>query len=208
MNDRIRMFLIAGISLTLFGQLQADKGKIKMEQHKIATFAGGCFWCMEPPFDKLDGVVETIVGYAGGKTENPTYKDVSAGSTGHCEAMEVHYDPTKVTYPELLAVFWKNIDPTDAGGQFVDRGTQYRSEIFYHDETQKKEALKSKDDLSKSGVFDKPIVTNVTPASVFYPAEDYHQDYYRKNPIRYKIYRYGSGRDQFLKKVWSPEVAK
>ena len=167
-----------------------------------ATFAGGCFWCMEPPFEKLAGVSEVISGYTGGQKENPTYEEVSAGKTGHLEAVEVIYDPAKVSYSELLDVFWRQIDATDPGGQFVDRGSQYRSAIFYHSKEQKELAEKSRNDLQRSGKFQKPIVTEILPASKFYRAEDYHQDYYKKNPIRYKFYRFNSGRDRFLKKVW------
>lgn len=168
----------------------------------VAIFAGGCFWCMEHPFDKLEGVVDTIVGYTGGHVENPTYEEVSSGTTGHLEAVKVVYDPGKISYRELLQVFWRNINPTDPGGQFVDRGPQYRSAIFYLTEEQKEEAERSKRELQESGRFSSPIVTEILPAGPFYPAEEYHQDYYRKNPLRYRFYRYGSGRDQFLKKVW------
>jgi len=172
---------------------------------EIATFAGGCFWCMEKPFEKLEGVIEVVSGYTGGHKENPTYKEVSAGITGHAETVQVTYDPSKITYLKLLDVFWKQIDPTDSGGQFADRGTPYRTEIFYHTDEQKRLAKKSKETLEKTGIFDKPIVTEITPASTFYMAESYHQDYYKNNPIRYKYYRRGSGRDQFLKKIWGRE---
>jgi peptide methionine sulfoxide reductase msrA/msrB len=167
-----------------------------------AIFAGGCFWCMEPPYEKLEGVKEVVSGYTGGQKENPTYKEVSAGGTGHAEAVEIIYDPQKVSYEILLDVLWRQIDPTDPDGQFVDRGSQYRSAIFYLNDEQKTLALKSKERLERSGRFSKPLVTEIVPASRFYRAEEYHQDYYRKNPIRYNLYRYGSGRDQFLKKVW------
>lgn len=167
-----------------------------------AIFAGGCFWCMEPPFEKLDGVQAVISGYIGGEKDNPTYREVSAGITGHTEAVEISYDPTKISYEKLLEVFWKNIDPTDERGQFVDRGSQYRSGIFYLDEDQKKQAEASRDQLGKSGRFDRPIVTEIVAATRFYPAEDYHQDYYKENSTRYKFYRYNSGRDQFLAKTW------
>lgn len=170
--------------------------------NKIATFAGGCFWCMEPPFEKLDGVKSVVSGYMGGHKKSPTYKEVSAGSTGHTEVVQVTYDPQKVTYKELLDIFWRNIDPTDAGGQFVDRGSQYRSGVFYHSEEQKKLATQSKDTLEKNGPFKKKVISEITEAGVFYKAEDYHQDYYKKSPIRYKYYRYRSGRDQFLEKYW------
>jgi peptide methionine sulfoxide reductase msrA/msrB len=169
---------------------------------KIATFAGGCFWCTEADFEKTAGVVKVISGYTGGKKENPAYEEVSGGSTGHLEAIQVYYDPTKITYEDLLDVFWRHIDPTDGGGQFVDRGGQYRSAIFYHDEGQKSLAEKSKEALEKSGKFQKPIATEILMLSKFYAAEDYHQDYYKKSPLRYQYYRFGSGRDQFLENVW------
>ncbi len=169
---------------------------------KIATFAGGCFWCTESDFEKISGVLKVKSGYTGGKKENPTYKEVSAGATGHVEAIQVYYDPEKVSYEKLLEVFWRHIDPTDSGGQFVDRGPQYASAIFYHNEEQRKAAEKSKEELSKSGKFAEPIVTPILKFTRFYDAEEYHQDYYKKNQLRYASYRHGSGRDQFLKKVW------
>lgn len=165
-----------------------------------ATFAGGCFWCMEPPFDKLDGVISTISGYTGGTTKNPTYEEVSAGTTGHAESVEVTYDPKKITYAKLLDVFWHNIDPLTPNRQFCDSGSQYRTAIFYHDETQKRLAEESKKALGKR--FKKPIVTQIVPAKEFYPAEEYHQNYYIKNPLRYKFYRYTCGRDRRLEEVW------
>ena len=167
-----------------------------------ATFAGGCFWCMEPPFDKLDGVVATISGYTGGHTADPTYEEVSAGTTGHLEALQVIYDPAKIGYAQLLEVFWQSINPTDPEGQFVDRGPQYRSAIFYHDTEQQQLAESSKQQLNASGRFRQPVVTPILPAGPFYPAEEYHQDYYQKNPLRYKFYRHKSGRDQFLEGIW------
>lgn len=167
-----------------------------------ATFAGGCFWCMEPPFDKLDGVISTTVGYTGGQEKNPTYKEVASGRTGHAEAIEVVFDAARVTYAELLDVFWRNIDPTQVDGQFVDKGRQYRTAIFYHNEEQERLAVASRRGLENSGRFDKNIVTEIVPATGFYRAEEYHQGYYKKNPVRYKLYRYGSGRAQFLRKVW------
>jgi peptide methionine sulfoxide reductase msrA/msrB len=169
-----------------------------------AIVAGGCFWCMEPPFEKLDGVIEVISGYTGGNKENPTYESYGAG--GHVEAVQIIYDPSKITYSELLDVFWRQIDPTDPNGQFVDRGPEYRSAIFYNDEEQKRLAEKSKEELGKSGKFGKQIVTEIIPASTFYKAEEYHQDYYKKNTIRYKFYRYNSGRDQYLKKIWGDKM--
>jgi peptide methionine sulfoxide reductase msrA/msrB len=168
-----------------------------------ATFAGGCFWCTESDFEKFDGVVEVISGYVGGQTRNPTYQEVSAGGTGHAEAIRVRYDPQKITYNQLLDIFWRHVDPTDAGGQFVDRGSQYRPAIFYHDDEQKRQAEESKRRLETSGRFNKAIATEIVPVSEFYHAEDYHQDYYKKNPLRYKMYRSNSGRDQFLEKVWA-----
>jgi len=170
-----------------------------------ATFAGGCFWCMVPPFEKLDGVKGVISGYTGGHKDNPTYEEVSSGKTGHVEAIEVTFDPSKITYEKLLDVFWRQIDPTDPGGQFVDRGSQYRSVIFFHTPEQKALAEKSKEALARSGRFSKTIATEILPAGKFYKAEEYHQDYWKKNPIRYKFYRYNSGRDQFLKKVRGDE---
>ncbi len=167
-----------------------------------ATFAGGCFWCMVPPFEKLDGVKEVISGYTGGHKDNPTYEEVSSGRTGHVEAIEVTFDPAKISYEKLLDVFWRQVDPTDPGGQFVDRGSQYRSVIFFHTPEQKAAAEKSKKALARSGRFSKTTVTEILPAGKFYRAEEYHQDYWKKNPIRYKFYRFNSGRDQFLKKVW------
>ncbi len=173
------------------------------ENLKKATFAGGCFWCMEPPFDKLDGVISTTSGYTGGTEKNPSYKEVSAGATGHAEAVQILYDPEKISYETLLDVFWRNIDPTTPNRQFVDVGAQYRSAIFYHDEAQRRLAEASKEKLAASGRFDKPLVTEIVPITEFYPAEEYHQDYYQKNPLRYKFYRYGSGRDQYLEEVWA-----
>ena len=175
------------------------------EKSEIATFAGGCFWCTESDLEKIDGVKEVISGYTGGQKMNPTYEEVSMGGTGHAEAVQVHYDPSVVTYKALLDVFWRHINPTDAGGQFVDRGSQYRSEIFYHTEAQKQDALASKKALEDSRVFDKPIVTHITKFEKFYPAEEYHQDYYKKNSNRYTYYRWGSGRDKFLEKTWKDE---
>ncbi len=169
---------------------------------KIATFAGGCFWCVESDFDKVEGVISTTSGYIGGDTENPTYKKVSAGGTGHAEAVQIEYDPTKVTYAELLKVFWRNIDPTTPNRQFCDGGSQYRAEIFYHDESQRELAEQSKQAVEATKSFAAPIVTQITMASKFYPAEEYHQDYYLKNPVRYKIYRYGCGRDKRLEQLW------
>jgi len=168
----------------------------------VATFAGGCFWCMEGPFDKLQGVISTTSGYTGGHTKNPTYKQTSTGRTGHTEAVQIVYDPEQVSYEKLLDVFWHNIDPTTPDQQFCDRGSQYRSEIFYHNDEQKQLAEASKAALNKNKPFREPIVTQVSKASTFYAAEDYHQDYYRKNPIRYRYYRHGCGRDKRLEQLW------
>ena len=172
----------------------------------MATFAGGCFWCVEADFDKVPGVVRTISGYTGGELEKPTYQQVAGGGTGHLESVEVHYDPARVTYEELLAAFWRMVDPTDAAGQFFDRGEEYTTAIFYHDEPQKRAAEQSKAALSASGRYDKPVVTPIRPAETFYPAEDYHQDYHRSNPLRYKFYRYRSGRDRYLEKTWGEDL--
>jgi peptide methionine sulfoxide reductase msrA/msrB len=170
---------------------------------RTAVFAGGCFWCTESDFEKVDGVIEVISGYTGGDIANPTYKQVSQGGTGHVEAVKVVYDLTKITYEELLEVFWRHIDPTDARGQFVDRGSQYRSVIFYASQEEKRLAEASKKKLEDSGPFDQPVVTDILPLGPFYPAEEYHQDYHKKNPIRYHWYRYSSGRDKFLEKHWA-----
>jgi peptide-methionine (S)-S-oxide reductase len=167
-----------------------------------ATFAGGCFWCMEHPFDALPGVQSVTSGYTGGQKVNPTYKEVSAGGTGHAEAVQIVYDPSKITYGKLLDVFWHNIDPTTKDRQFCDSGHQYRSAIFYHTEEQHKEALQSKAELEKTKPFKEPVATEIDPAGVFYPAEEYHQHYYKKNPIRYWYYRNGCGRDRRLKELW------
>ncbi|MBM3303251.1 MAG: peptide-methionine (S)-S-oxide reductase MsrA, partial [Deltaproteobacteria bacterium] len=190
--------MASSLSFCLFGVLMSiTPARAKNE---IATFAGGCFWCMRPPFEKLNGVAKVVSGYTGGTGENPTYEDYA--EKGHIEAIQITYDPSIISYTRLLEVFWRQIDPTDPGGQFVDRGLQYRSAIFYHDEEQKKLAERSKEQLATSGRFDKPIVTEILKASVFYTAEDYHQDYHVKNPLRYKFYRSRSGRDQFLEKTW------
>jgi peptide-methionine (S)-S-oxide reductase len=171
-------------------------------ERQTATFAGGCFWCMEGPFEKLSGVKSAVSGYVGGQKKNPTYEEVSSGGTGHAEAVQVVYDPAKVSYEKLLEVFWHNIDPLQANAQFCDRGSQYRSAIFYHDDAQKAAALQSKSALEASGRFPKPIVTEIVAASTFYPAEEYHQDFYKRNPLRYNSYRVGCGRDRRLKELW------
>ena len=172
----------------------------------IATFAGGCFWCVESDFDHVKGVLRTTSGYAGGHTKNPTYKDVSEGGTGHIEVVQIAYDPNQVSYEQLLDVFWRSVDPTDDGGQFCDRGHSYRTAIFPNDAEQKRLALASKESLSASQVLKAPIVTQIAEQSVFYPAEDYHQDYYLKNPVRYHFYRGSCGRDKVVKKVWGEQA--
>lgn len=175
---------------------------IERDKYSVATVAGGCFWCMEPPFEKLDGVVSVISGYSGGTEVNPTYEQVASGSTGHTESVEILYDPEKITYEEILNVFWMNIDPTQVDGQFADRGKQYRTVIFYYDDEQKMKAEESKKKLEESGKFDSPIVTTIEPFTAFYNAEDYHQDYYKKNSLHYKAYKKGSGREGFLERTW------
>ncbi len=171
-----------------------------------AIFAGGCFWCMEPPFDQLDGVVSTTSGYIGGMRVNPKYEEVSAGRTGHTEAVRIVYDPARISYERLLQVFWRNHDPLTASGQFCDKGTQYRPGIFYTTDEQRRLAEESKAALEKSGRFDQPIVTEITAATPFYPAEEYHQDYYLKNPLRYKLYSTSCGRARRLKQLWGEEA--
>ena len=211
---RILLILLAAALITVNGCQKTDlvqqgvKNEVTKEDTNLlkATFAGGCFWCTEADFEKLPGVVKVISGYTGGHKENPTYEEVSSGTTGHVEAVQVYYNPPKISYEELLDAFWKHIDPTDSGGQFVDRGSQYRSVIFYHDEEQKRLAEKSKQALNKSGRFDKPVVTEIIKVKKFYEAEEYHQDYYKKHALKYRYYRYGSGRDQFITKVWGKDL--
>ena len=198
---RVLLFVLTAGVISLAGQEPPTVAE-GASALKKATFAGGCFWCMEPPFDELDGVVSTTSGYTGGRQKNPTYAAVSAGRTGHTEAVEVLYDPAKITYAQLLEVFWRNIDPLTRDRQFCDRGSQYRSAIFYHDAEQERLASGSKDRLERSGRFTDPIVTEIARAGAFYAAEDYHQDYYLKNPLRYKFYRYRCGRERRLKQVW------
>jgi peptide methionine sulfoxide reductase msrA/msrB len=200
--------LVLGFILTAWRYDDSQEfggNSIMSGEYATATFAGGCFWCVEADFEKRDGVVKVISGYSGGHVDSPTYEQVSAGRTGHVEAVQVIYDPQKVSYQELLDFFWKHVDPTDPGGQFVDRGAQYRTVIFYHDDEQRRLAEESRRGLEKAGRFDKPVVTEIVPFSTFYTAEDYHQDYYKKNPTRYQYYRFASGRDQFLKKVSSDQ---
>ncbi len=170
---------------------------------ELATFAGGCFWCMVKPFDEMPGIHRIVSGYTGGHVENPTYEQVCSETTGHVEAVQITFDPERFPYQKLLDIYWQQIDPTDAGGQFHDRGSSYRPVIFYHSEKQREEAEASKQALEASGRFDKPIAVAIEPASAFYPAEEYHQDYYKKNPLRYKYYSEGSGRTAFIKRHWN-----
>ncbi|TEB07855.1 Peptide methionine sulfoxide reductase MsrA/MsrB [Pelotomaculum schinkii] len=169
---------------------------------ELATFAGGCFWCMAAPFEKMDGVIHVVSGYTGGYTENPTYKEVCSGSTGHHEAVQITFEPSQISYDKLLEIFWQQIDPTDPGGQFNDRGQSYQTAIFYHDDEQRRKAEASKKALDESERFQKPVATKILPAKTFYPAEEYHQDFHKKNSFRYALYRQGSGRDEFIKKHW------
>ena len=212
------LFLISGVIIALLvafvsiraassGDSKAQK-PVASQSGKLekATFAGGCFWCMEHPFDELPGVVSVTSGYTGGSKKNPTYEEVSAGGTGHAESVQIVYDPTKISYEKLLAVYWHNIDPTVKDRQFCDYGHQYRSAIFYHTEEQRRLALQSKEALEKNKPFREQVVTEITPAGEFYPAEEYHQHYYKKNPLRYKYYRTGCGRDRRLKELWGNEA--
>jgi peptide methionine sulfoxide reductase msrA/msrB len=196
-------------SLTFLAVLMVGLGcvapAVAGEQKEVALFGGGCFWCMEPPFEELEGVFEVTAGYAGGSKETADYQQVSSGGTEHYEAVRVVYDPAKVSYAQLLEVFWRQIDPTDSGGQFADRGSQYKTAIFYQNEGQRELAEKSKAALAASGLFDRPIATKVLPAVPFYEAEEYHQDYYRKNYSHYAAYKEGSGRQTFLEKTWPRE---
>lgn len=213
MRKLLMSLLTATIAVGVLLAYAGDKQEIsqtlvalKGRNLAIATFAGGCFWCVEAGFEKVPGVVEAVSGYTGGQMKDPTYKQVSSGSTGHLESVEVFYDPKRISYKGLLAAFWRQIDPTDAGGQFVDRGGQYTTAIFYKDDQQKRAAEESRDALQDSGRFDKPIATAIRPVGDFYPAEDYHQDYYEENPVRYSFYRYRSGRDQYLEKTWGQDL--
>ena len=183
----------------------ASNSPVSAAPLKKAIFAGGCFWCMQPSFDRTPGVVATTVGYTGGTKPNPTYEEVSSGRTGHLEAIAVEYDPSQVTYPKLLDVFWHSIDPTDAGGQFADQGSQYKSAIFYADDIEKDLAEASKKGLEDSRHFKAPIMTVIVPAKPFYPAEEYHQHYYLKNVLHYKMYKKGSGRADFLRRNWGQD---
>ena len=214
MNNKQKILLVLGLVGLLAWQFVGATGSQVATKAAVqpapagtetATFAGGCFWCMEPPFEKLDGVIEAVSGYTGGTVENPTYGQVCTHTTGHVEAIQVRFDPTKISYNDLLEVFWRQIDPTDDGGQFVDRGSSYMSAIFTKDDTQKEAAAASLARLEESGRFDNPVVTPIRDASEFYPAEEYHQDYYKKKSIKYKYYRLLSGRDRFLDNAWGSD---
>ena len=201
-------WLTWGLPACTDAQQETTTEMTKTENLAKATFAGGCFWCMQPAFDLQKGVVRTTVGYTGGHVVNPTYEQVVSETTGHREAIQVLYDPQQIAYETLLDIYWHNIDPTQADGQFADRGESYQTAIFYHDEQQKALAEKSKQELAASGRFKGPIMTEIIPAEPFYPAEEYHQKYYKKNPLRYKMYKIGSGREGFLESVWEEENSK
>lgn len=202
MFSRLRPLILSLAATALCAPAAFAQPASAPDGHAVATFAGGCFWCMEPPFDKLDGVLSTTSGYTDGHTENPTYRQVTSGRTGHTEAVQVVYDPAKVSFEQLVEVFWKNIDPTDIDGQFCDRGSQYRPTLFHHDAAQREIAERSLADLQRNKPFSQPVNTPIVAASTFYAAEEYHQDYYLKNPVRYRYYRNGCGRDRRLEQLW------
>ncbi len=214
MNRMLPIIALAGAVIVIFGytcHVQSGAGTAPAATAanlKKATFAGGCFWCSEADFEKADGVVDAVSGYTGGSAEDATYEKVSSGRTGHLECVQVTYDPAKISYDRLLDVFWRHVDPTDPGGQFSDRGAQYRTAIFYHDEEQRRKAEASKKTLTESGRFKEPIATEILPLAAFYPAEGYHQDYYKKNSLRYSLYRQGSGRDPFIARAWGAPDAQ
>jgi peptide-methionine (S)-S-oxide reductase len=194
---RLAALLLMGLTTTPQGSFAAEDSQLAK-----ATFAGGCFWCMEEVYEKVNGVISVISGYTGGHVADPTYEQVSAGGTGHAESVEIIYDPDIVTYRQLLEVFWRNVDPTTPNAQFCDHGSQYRTAVFYHNDMQKKLYNESKQEVEKNKLFPQPIVTELAPKSIFYPAEDYHQDFYKKNPIRYKFYKWNCGRSQRLEQLW------
>ena len=208
MNARslVATLLIAGLGAGMFAQTKQEPSVARTASTATATFAGGCFWCTESDFDKVDGVISTTSGYIGGKTANPTYESVTAGNSGHTEAVQVIFDPSKVSYAKLVEYYWRTIDPTAKDRQFCDIGSSYRSAIFVHDDQQRALAEASKKALSSNKPFKEPIVTEIIGATTFYPAEDYHQDYYKKNPVRYKFYRANCGRDARLKQLWSGQA--
>lgn len=197
--------LFAGLAITLTFNAFNVLAEEPLTKHATAVFAGGCFWCIESDYEKLEGVIEAVSGYTGGSAETATYKQVGSNQTGHYEALQVTYDPAKISYAELVEFFWRHIDPTDAGGQFCDRGESYRSALFYASEAEHQIALMSKQALANQRPFEQPVVTPLKEATPFYPAEDYHQDYYKKNPLRYKYYRFNCGRDARVKKLWGDE---
>ena len=196
----------AGLAVAMALLLGTPNGQAEEAKLETAVFAGGCFWCVESDFDKVPGVVETLSGYAGGTTKDPTYEQVTAGGTGHLEAVRITFDPARTSYERLLHVFWRSIDPTDAGGQFCDRGHSYTTAVFATSDKQFEQATASKTALDGAKLLNKPIVTPVHPTAMFYPAEGYHQDYHTKNPLRYKLYRYGCGRDSRVKSLWGDEA--
>lgn len=202
------IFVIAALSaMNNYAETnQSVVATTKPETLSVATFAGGCFWCTESDFEKLPGVQRVISGFSGGQIANPSYEDVSQGSTGHVESVQVFYDPNKISYDTLLNAFWRMVNPTDNEGQFVDRGGQYRTLIFYHSEEQKQQAELSRKVLNASGRYKAPVITEIRKFEAFYPAEDYHQDYYKKNPVRYRYYRFHSGRDEYLEKIWGDDL--
>jgi len=208
-NRMKKTFAVVGLCLavgfaSLITQANGTAQESPASQSARATLAGGCFWCMEEAFEKVDGVTSVVSGYIGGTKENPTYEQVSSGGTGHYEAIEVLYDPARVTHRDLLEAFWRNVDPTDGSGQFCDKGSQYRAAIFYQNEEEKQLSEESKKALEASKPFPEAIATQILPASMFYAAEDYHQDYYKKNPVRYRYYKWGCGRAQRLEELWGP----
>ena len=210
MRRQVKRLFIAIAAIMIAGAAQAPAAETGAATGTPATqataiFAGGCFWCEEAVFDDVPGVISVTSGYTGGTKQNPTYEEVSAGGTGHAESVKVVFDPAKIGYEKLLDLFWHNVDPLTANAQFCDHGSQYRSAIFYTDETQKRLALASKDALAKSGRFKQPIVTEIVAASTFWPAEDYHQSYHKKNPLQYRFYRFGCGRDRRLEELWGPK---
>ena len=202
MKRQIIIVVIIRIVIIVGSSYNKKDESVVLSEYEIATFAGGCFWCMEAAFEAVDGVAESISGYSGGIEVNPTYEDVSQGLTGHLEAVQVYYDSDIITYEELLDIFWRNIDPTDDGGQFVDRGTQYKTAVFYHDENQRTLAETSKQELEASGRFDEPVVTQILEFTTFYEAEEYHQDYYKKRVLNYELYSRASGREEFIDEHW------
>ncbi len=203
------IILVAAFSVLAVTAFAADDQPVAQDKsQKSAVFGGGCFWCMEPPFEQLEGVIDVKAGYSGGDEKNPTYEQVSSGRTGHIESVRVVYDPEKITFKELLDTFWRYIDPTDPGGQFADRGDHYKTAIFYSDPEEKKIAEQSRAELAASGVFNRPIATAIVPAKPFYPAEEYHQDYYKKNVSHYEAYKVGSGRAGFLERTWKEQPKK